>query len=512
MIDYRRVKLYHFPYNRLPSAQSRYHLNTILQRPECKLILEKLRNELPDYLLYHNLNHTLDVCQRAEQLALEEGISEEETRLLLVAAAYHDCGYLQQIEDHEEVSAAIAVEELPAFGYSTDEIAVISSLILATKLPQTAKNLLQQIICDADLDYLGRDDFFTLGQGLFFEMRHKGVVQDEEEWDKMQIHFLENHHYFTASAIKERQDKQNLHLSALKQKRPTPVTAKNPTKIRIIDVTYALAGILFCAFALKGFLIPNQFFDGGVTGLSLLLHELYHWNIAYVIIAANIPLIILGGFIVGKGFALRTFLAIAGLAICILFIPYPQITSDKLLVSIFGGVFMGIGIGLAMRGGYALDGVEVLAMYTGKWVSFTISEIILGINIIIFLIAALELGLPTALYSILTYYTASRTINFVVEGLEEYTGVTIISGESEKIKEALVMKLGRGITVYKGERGFLKESYNVSYPCDIVFTVVTRMELRRLKNIVNQTDPKAFVFTNIIKEAAGGVLRRRARH
>ena len=280
----------------------------------------------------------------------------------------------------------------------------------------------------------------------------------------------------------------------------------------IIDTIYTLAGILFCGFALRSFLVPNQFFDGGVTGISLLIHELYHINIAYVIILANIPFIVMGAFQVNRVFAFRTLAAVIGLALCLHFIPYPQITSDKLLVSIFGGVFMGIGVGLAIRGGCALDGIEVLALYTGKRISFTISEIILGINIVIFLIAAFKLGLPTALYSILTYYTASRAINFVIEGLEEYTGVTIISGQSEQVKERLVMGLGRGITVYKGERGFLKDSFDISQPVDIVFTVVTRLELRRLKNLVHDIDPKAFVFTSVIKEAAGGVLKRRARH
>ena len=280
----------------------------------------------------------------------------------------------------------------------------------------------------------------------------------------------------------------------------------------IIDTIYTFSGILFCGFALRSFLVPNQFFDGGVTGISLLIHELYHVNIAYVIILANIPFIVMGAFQVNRVFAFRTLAAVIGLALCLHFIPYPQITSDKLLVSIFGGVFMGIGVGLAIRGGCALDGIEVLALYTGKRISFTISEIILGINIVIFLIAAFKLGLPTALYSILTYYTASRAINFVIEGLEEYTGVTIISGNSEQVKERLVMGLGRGITIYKGERGFLKESFDISQPVDIVFTVVTRLELRRLKNLVHDIDPKAFVFTSVIKEAAGGVLKRRARH
>jgi len=278
------------------------------------------------------------------------------------------------------------------------------------------------------------------------------------------------------------------------------------------DTLYTTLGILFCGFALKGFLVPNQFFDGGVTGISLLLHELYHFNIAYVIIICNIPFIIMGAFQVGRTFAIKTAVAVIGLGLCLLFVEYPQVTSDKLLVSIFGGVFMGIGVGLAIRGGCALDGIEVLALYTGKRISFTVSEIILGINIIIFLIAAFKISLETSLYSILTYYCASKTITFVIEGLEEYTGVTIISGQSETIKQSLVMDLGRGITIYKGERGFLKESFDISQPVDIVFTVVTRLELRRLNNIVKKIDPKAFVFTSIIKEAAGGVLKARARH
>jgi uncharacterized membrane-anchored protein YitT (DUF2179 family) len=281
----------------------------------------------------------------------------------------------------------------------------------------------------------------------------------------------------------------------------------------LTDAVYTLTGILFCGFALKSFLIPNAFFDGGVTGMSLLIHELTHFNIAVVIVLLNIPFIIMGAFQVNKAFAAKTLAAIIVLGLCLQFMPFPNdITKDKLLVSIFGGVFMGIGVGLAIRGGCALDGIEVLALYTGKRISFTISEIILGINIVIFLIAAFELGLPTALYSIMTYYTASKTISFVIEGLEEYTGVTIISGQSEFVKERLVMELGRGITVYKGERGFLKESFDISQPVDIVFTVITRLEVRRLRNLVHEIDPKAFIFTSTIKEAAGGVLKKRARH
>ncbi|MCD6064730.1 MAG: hypothetical protein K0R82_2641 [Flavipsychrobacter sp.] len=278
----------------------------------------------------------------------------------------------------------------------------------------------------------------------------------------------------------------------------------------IHDFLYTATGILFASFALKAFLVPNQFLDGGVTGVSLLLHEIYHINVGYLIVLVNIPFIILGAYQVNRRFAIKTLISVIALALCLLFIPFPVITSDKLLVSLFGGFFLGLGIGLGMRGGCAIDGIEILALYTLRRSGFTISEIILGLNVVIFLIAALHLGLPTALYAMLTYYVATRTIDYVIEGLEEYTGVTIISGQSQAVKEKLVKELGRGITIYKGERGFMKDSFEVSQDCDIVFTVVTRLEVRRLRNVVHHLDPKAFIFTNTIKEAAGGVLKRKA--
>ncbi|WP_454803297.1 YitT family protein [Mucilaginibacter phyllosphaerae] len=486
----------------------------LVDSPEGKYILDRLRNELPKHFYYHNIDHTIDIYHSAAAIAKQENIDEDHTRLLLVAALYHDSGYLTRIDNHEQASADITRGALPKFGYSAADIEHICELIMATQLPQQPKNKLEEIICDADLDYLGRGDFAAIGDTLFTEMLALGTIHTIDEWDKTQISFLQSHHYFTAASLKNKAPKKAENLRDLQNKIAIAEMNTAPTARSIItDTFYTIAGILFCGFALKSFLIPNAFFDGGVTGISLLIHELYHFNIAYVIILANIPFIIMGALQVNKTFALRTMMAIIGLALCLLYLPYPdKITSDKLLVSIFGGVFMGTGIGLAIRGGCALDGIEVLALYTGKRISFTISEIILGINIVIFLIAALEVGFITSLYSIITYYTASRTINFVIEGLEEYTGVTIISGQNVLIKEMLVKQLGRGITVYKGERGFLKDSFDISHPVDIVFTVVTRLELRRLKNMVHEIDPKAFIFTSIIKEAAGGVLKRRARH
>ena len=293
------------------------------------------------------------------------------------------------------------------------------------------------------------------------------------------------------------------------------------------DIIYSTLGVLFSAFALKSFLVPNNFLDGGVTGMSLLLHETYHINIALVLILANIPLLIMGGMQISWKFAIRSLLCVIGLAICLQvmssfevldehthhLISSPFLVStNPLIVSIFGGFFLGLGIGLGMRGGVAIDGIEILALYTLKRSSFTISEIILGLNVIIFLLAALGFGLEKALFAMLTYFVATRTIDYVIEGLEEFTGVTIISAHSEEIKRKLVLELGRGITIYKGERGFMKDSFEISQDTDIVFTVITRLEVRKLKNMVHGIDPKAFVFTNTIKEAAGGVLKRAVKH
>jgi len=270
--------------------------------------------------------------------------------------------------------------------------------------------------------------------------------------------------------------------------------------------------VVISSFALNNFLVPNHFFDGGITGVSLLVHELYRFDLAIVIVVFNLPLVIISYFSVGKSFALKMFISVILLGVSLTLIPTYALTYDKLLISIFGGVFLGTGIGLVMRAGAALDGIEVLALYTLKKTSFTITEIILGINILIFTIAALKFGLETALYSILTYFAATRCIDYVVEGLQAYTGVTIISGESEAIKYEIVNKLGRGITVYKGERGFLPGNFEVSADCDIIFTVITRLELRKLYNLVHDVDPKAFVFANTIKEASGGIIKRRHKH
>ena len=478
-------------------------------------ILDKLEKELPSYLTYHNVQHTKDVVNAVQHISESEKIQEKDALLLLTAALFHDTGFLKGYDNHEDSSCAIAREILPSYSYDKDQVEKICKLITVTKLPQQPSNHLEEIMCDADLFYLGSDKYFEGAHELYLEFMEARIIEEHTDWNKVQIDFLKKHRYFTLTAVKEREmkKKENLQHLLIKQE-VEKATRKNkhPLYLLFQDSFLIVMGILIAGFALKGFLVPNHFFDGGVTGISLLLHELYHFNLAYVIVLANLPFIIISYFIISKKFAFKTFGCIILLGVCLLLFPYPVITTDKLLISIFGGFFIGLGIGLIMRAGCALDGVEVLALYTFKKTSFTVTEIILAINIAIFSIAAIKLGMETAMYSILTYFTATRTIDFVVEGIEAYTGVTIISGKSELIKYRLVNELSRGITVYKGERGFLPGQYETSTDCDIIFTVVTRLELRKLKNVVNEIDPKAFVFANTIKEASGGILRRRQAH
>ena len=474
---------------------------------------DKLEKGLPTYLTYHTLQHTKNVIKIAVKLAEAENISGDELLLLKTAALFHDAGFLQHHHEHEELSCKLARKYLPDFGYSGSQVEKICRMIMATRLPQTPADHLAEILCDADLYFLGTNDYAANAERLHHEFKKTGVVKTETEWLLRQTEFLSGHHYFTSAARDALDEQKRKTLAEVQTKLERALSPHAPKRFQWLqDALLILFGVTIAGIALKLFLVPNRFFDGGLTGISLLVHELYHFNLGMVIVILNLPLIAISYLTVGKRFAFRALISVSLLGICLMLIPDYSLTGDKLLISIFGGVFLGIGIGLVMRAGAALDGIEVLALYTLKRTSFTITEIILGINIIIFSVAAFKFGIETALYSILTYFTATRTIDYVVEGLQAYTGVTIVSGKSEVIKYQLVNKLGRGITVYKGERGFLPGKFDISDECDVIFTVITRLELRRLKNLVHDVDPDAFVFAGTIKEASGGIIKRRAHH
>jgi uncharacterized membrane-anchored protein YitT (DUF2179 family) len=275
-----------------------------------------------------------------------------------------------------------------------------------------------------------------------------------------------------------------------------------------------IVGIFSASFGLKGFLLPNQFIDGGVTGISLLVNYTTGLPLSVLIFAINVPFIILAYTQISRIFALKTLLAIAGLSVVLAFVEFPIITDDKLLTAVFGGLFLGGGVGLSVRGGSVLDGTEILALWVASKVEASIGDMILAFNIVIFSTAAFFLGIEPALYSILTYIAASKTIDYLVEGIEEYTGISIISEKSNKVKLALMTRFGRGITIYKGKRSMIGKKADIDGAADleIIFTIVTRLEISRVKKIVNDVDEKAFIYCFPISQAKGGVLKKRPLH
>jgi len=278
------------------------------------------------------------------------------------------------------------------------------------------------------------------------------------------------------------------------------------------ETTFIGFGILSASMGLKGFLLSSHFIDGGVTGISMLLAQVFGWPLPILILVINLPFLALGYRQLGRGFALRSTLAMAGLALCLATVPFPDVTPDPLLTAVFGGLFIGAGIGLAMRGGAVLDGTEVAAvLVSSRTPLLKVSDVILLLNVVIFGVATAALGVNRALYSILTYVSASKALDFIVSGIEEYTGVTIVSEKNGEIRRMLIDVLGRGVTVYKGARGYGKRGDGAA-DIDILFTVVTRLELPRVRSEVLRVDPNVFLIQHNINDAAGGMLKKRPLH
>jgi uncharacterized membrane-anchored protein YitT (DUF2179 family) len=289
-------------------------------------------------------------------------------------------------------------------------------------------------------------------------------------------------------------------LKALKNKRINIVRA-------VKDTFFISIGVLSAGFGLKGFLLPNSFLDGGVMGISLLINFLTKINLSYLVFIVNVPFIVIAFTQVSKKFAIKTLVAIALLSLCLEFVEFPLITNDKLLIAFFGGFFLGAGIGLSIRGGSVIDGTEVLAIYTSKKTTLTVGDIILFFNIIIFSVAAYLMNIEIALYAILTYLVASKTVDFVVHGIEEYTSVLIVSEKNDEIKVAIIEKMGRGVTIMKGKSGFGKQGHRHT-DVDIIYTVVTRLELQRLKTEISKIDDQAFVVETSVNDIKGGMIKK----
>lgn len=274
------------------------------------------------------------------------------------------------------------------------------------------------------------------------------------------------------------------------------------------DLILISIAVLLAAFGFKGFLLTNRFIDGGATGIALLLSIVTNIPLHIFIVFVNIPFIIIAYYVMGKRFAIKAVFSISLLSIVLAYVHFPNVTDDNLLVSVFGGFFLGAGVGFAIRGGTVIDGTEILAIFLSKKTGSTIGDIIIVINVIIFSIAAYVLGIDRALYSMITYLSASKTLDFIVEGLDEYIGVTIVSNYPEKIKEMIKEKLDKSVIMFKGKRGFHKNDIAV-HEIDIVYTVITRLEINKLNTEIEKIDPNAFVIMNMIRDIKGGVNNKK---
>ncbi len=269
--------------------------------------------------------------------------------------------------------------------------------------------------------------------------------------------------------------------------------------------------VVMASIGLKGFLLPNQFLDGGVTGISLIMQAKWGWDLSVLIVAINLPFVYLGYRQINGRFAFKSGLAILSLALLVHYLEFPVVTNDKLLIAVFGGVFLGAGIGFAMRGGGVIDGTEVLAVSISRKSTLTVGDFITVFNVILFCVAAVVLDVERAMYSILTYFAASKTVDFIINGWEEYIGLTIISHDSVSIERMIKEKLRGGITVYKGEFGFRDVSPSHENK-RIVFCAITRLEVSSLLEEIERIDASAFVIQHPIKDTKGGIIKRRPLH
>lgn len=275
------------------------------------------------------------------------------------------------------------------------------------------------------------------------------------------------------------------------------------------DSLVAIIGVLIAGLGLKSFLLPNKFIDGGVTGISLLVTETTGLPLPVLIVVINIPFILLAYRQIGRSFALKSILAISGLALALVFVPYPLITTDKLLIATFGGFFLGAGIGLAIRGGAVLDGTEVLAIFISRKTSLSVGDVILIFNLMIFSVAAYLLGYETAMYAVLTYLSAAKTVDFIIDGVEEYVGVTIISSHHPEIRQFIIDELHGGVTAFAGGSASHGKRGEMSKQ-EILYTVITRLEITRLHHAVEKIDPNAFIVMGNVRGIKGGAIRKRA--
>lgn len=278
------------------------------------------------------------------------------------------------------------------------------------------------------------------------------------------------------------------------------------------NIALIIVGILSAGMGIKGFLLSSRFIDGGVTGISMLIADVAGLPLSVLIFVINIPFVAMGYRQIGTRFAVKSALAIFGFALCLYFVTYPDVTPDKLLTAVFGGLFIGAGIGLAIRGGAVLDGTEIAALLVSRRsYLLRVGDVILILNVFIFLAAAVLLSVESALYSILTYIAASKTIDFLVHGVEEYTALTIVSPRNEEIRDAITIRLRRGVTVLRGAGG-IGSTGTLEGDFPVLYCVVTRLEIGSVIETAVAIDGNAFITTHAISDVHGGLIKKPLLH
>ena len=262
-------------------------------------------------------------------------------------------------------------------------------------------------------------------------------------------------------------------------------------------------GAFIASIGLEIFLVPNKIIDGGIVGLSIMAGAITGQEYGIFLVLFNLPFLYLGYKQIGKDFAIATSVAIVFLsAWTAYFKPVPQLTDDLFLAAIFGGIIDGIGVGMIMRAGGSLDGTEIVAIIADKKSAFSVGEVVMFINLFIFTAAGFLFDWEQAMYSVVAYYVISQTIDVVLKGMDTSYSVMIVTRTPDEIGQALMDEMGRGITILYGEGGYKKERRNVLY------AVVTRLELQRVKEIVLNHDETAFVTINQVHDIVGGRFKK----
>jgi uncharacterized membrane-anchored protein YitT (DUF2179 family) len=272
-------------------------------------------------------------------------------------------------------------------------------------------------------------------------------------------------------------------------------------------IIFILIGSIFTGIGLEIFLVPNRIIDGGIVGISIILSHLTKWNLGFYIFLLNIPFFYIGYKQIGKTFALSTLFGVTILSITTsLLHEVPPLTDDLLLATVFGGIVLGIGVGIVIRFGGSLDGTEILAILFNNKLPFSVGEIIMFFNIFILGSAGFVFGWDRALYSLMAYFIAFKTIDIVLQGLDESKSAWIISEHHQEIGDAILARLGRGVTYLSGEGAFTGDDKKV------IFCVITRLEEAKLKAIVEEIDPQAFLAVGNIAEVRGGRFKKKDIH